>query len=644
MQARLLLGVALLATVVLYWAGLHGPFLLDDANNLESVQRWLGGQAAWQQVVFDNHSGLFGRSLSMASFLLSGAAGGFDPFWFKLGNLAVHLGCGVLGWQVLRRVLALDPRLAGKADLIAAVLAALWLLHPIHVSTVLYVVQRMAQLSTLFVLAALWAYLAARRQLDAGRMRTALAGLFVLFPLLWLAGLLSKENAAVAPALCLVLELAYFTGKARNTRVLAMFYGLFLVVPITLAGVLLWLQPQRLLGGYAVRDFTMGERLLSQSRALIDYLGTLALPRVTSLGVYTDDFAASTGLFSPMTTALSLLALLLVSAAAIVLRKRAPTLFAGWFFFLVAHGIESSFLPLELYFEHRNYLPAFGALLAAAGALALLGQTLERRGIAPGKLGFVVAGALALGFAFGTFGKTRVWQSEATLVEEASRYHPDSLRAILAKATSLLNQGHLDESAAVVTTLLDSEHPRHRLLARINLVTIDCLRGGHGDPGQLRAAIRDAGPKLTLAEADAFELLADVSSRHQCAIGPPAIADSIDRIVDAATAQPDSLTPKWQLRHIASRLYARAGLWDDALPQARLAWQPTAAPAVGGFLIRVYVKNGMREEAERTYREVAERIGPNDRNGQAGLTAMRQYLDATDPASASAPTRNGEQQ
>jgi hypothetical protein len=89
----------------------------------------------------------------MASFLLSTALGGYNPFAFKLGNLVVHLACGIAGWQVLRRALALDKHLAARADMVAALLVALWLLHPLNVSTVLYAVQRMAQLSTLFALA-----------------------------------------------------------------------------------------------------------------------------------------------------------------------------------------------------------------------------------------------------------------------------------------------------------------------------------------------------------------------------------------------------------------------------------------------------------------------------------------------------------
>src|SRR5690606_27089405 len=127
---------------------------------------------------------LLARPVSMASFMLSAwLGGGIEAFPFKLGNLIVHLLCGVLGWWILRRLLQLDARLAQRADTWALFAAAIWLVHPLQVSTVLYVVQRMAQLATLFTLASVAVYLIARQQLDDRRTWQSRAGLFLLFPL-----------------------------------------------------------------------------------------------------------------------------------------------------------------------------------------------------------------------------------------------------------------------------------------------------------------------------------------------------------------------------------------------------------------------------------------------------------------------------
>jgi hypothetical protein len=627
MRAKILLGVALLATALLYWVGLHGPFLLDDTVNLRPVGQWLSGEATWQYVVFDNHSGLFGRPLSMASFLLSSALWGADSFAFKLGNLIVHLACGLLGWHVLRRALARDPHLAGNADLLASLLAAIWLLHPLNVSTVLYAVQRMAQLSTLFVLASLWTYLSARQQMIVGNLRPALLKLFVLFPLLLAAGLLCKENAAVAPALCLVLELAYFLRSPRSRTVPA-FFGIFVLLPAILAVGLLLLEPGRWLN-YSSRDFTLFERLLSQPRALLDYIGLLLFPRNPMLGLFTDDFAASTSLLEPMSTLWSLLALLAISAFAIALRKRAPSIFAGWFFFLVAHSVESGILPLELYFEHRNYLPALGLWLAVAGLCEWATRNVHTNVLSLRQLGLLVTGGFILVLGFSTHGRALVWQNNDTIVAQALKMHPTSLRANLASADIGIRQGNYQQATKAMSQLLKSSNPRDRLLARINRVTVDCAFGIGANPEDLRMAMQLAQPKLTLAEMDAFEALAAYGAQPHSNCGrvtSDMAANSISHIIDASM-QSDAYQGKWRSRVVAANLYGRAGDWKNALVQAKLAWQPSADPAAGGFLARAYAHNGMLDLAERTYAEVARRIRPDDINGKLGLAELRKFLD-----------------
>jgi hypothetical protein len=600
------------------------------------LQAWSQGLASWQQVVFDNDSGVLGRSISMASFLLSTALGGYTPFAFKLGNLIIHLACGIVGWQVLRRALALDKHLAARADMVAALLVALWLLHPLNVSTVLYAVQRMAQLSTLFALASVWVYLTARQYLVAGQLRRAWLWLFVLFPMLLAAGLLSKENAAVAPGLCLVLELAYFTRQARPGRTVSTFFGLFVVLPALAVSALLLLHPERLLGGYAGRDFSLVERLLTQPRVLMDYIGLLLLPRNPMLGIINDDFVASTGLFSPPSTGLAIFALLAISGAAIAVRKRAPSVFAGWFFFLVAHAVESTFLPLELYFEHRNYLPAFGLWLSVAGACELVTRNLRTNTLSRAGLGWLVGGGFTLVFAFSTLGRAHVWTSESAIYEQAVKVHPTSARANLGMLDIGVSRHDYQLSMGALSQLMASKNPRDRMLGNLHHISVDCQFGMNADPKWFRAAEKEAQPTLTLAEMTGYEVLISYTSApnsHCPRITPKAIADSIVRTIDVAAAQPDDAEPKWRLRYDAATQYGRANLWPEALVQAKLAWRSNAAPAVGGFLARAYSHNGMTEKAEMTYREAYARTQSYDKQDRMGLAELRTFLDNANKSS-----------
>lgn len=610
-KAYLLVLAAMAVSSLLYWPGLNGPFLFDDRFNFTIIQEWLAGQVSLTHAILGHQSLINARPVAMASFVLNAAIGGDEAFYFKLGNLIVHLLCGWLVWKVGRRAIQCDARLAPRADLLAAAVAALWLLHPLHVSTVLYAVQRMAQLSTLFTLMAVLAYLAARNGLaTGGRLKPRLL-LFVAFPLAMTAALLSKQNAATAPALCLLFELAYYLGQPGRGRTIPTFFGLSLVLPAIGACVLLVLQSESLLAGYADYEFTLAQRLLSEARALMGYVGQLVFPRTPLMGLYTDDFVSSTGLLSPPTTLLSILALSGISVGALLLRQRAPTFFMGWFFFLLAHMVESSVLPLDLYFEHRNYLPSVGLFLALAGLTALLPTNISTNVLSTRQLGFLLVGVLVAVMSFATLGRVLVWQDKKSIVEQGVRYHPNSLRAQLDLASLAYDNGHLALHDKVMNQLSHSANPRHRVVSELYLVSVACARSDN-DPAHLKRAVDNARPQLTFSETHAFNILG-IRSRNGCgAVSDEMIADTIVRIVDAAHAQPDDRQPKWLSRFAAANVYARAGKWDQALTQARLAWQPNADPGMGALVAKLYARKGDFEAAEATLIELGSRVKCHD--------------------------------
>jgi tetratricopeptide (TPR) repeat protein len=149
---------------------------------------------------------------------------------------------------------------------------------------------------------------------------------------------------------------------------------------------LAWLLEQGI--GFALhgvgpmRPWTLGERLLTQARIVCDYLTLLWLPHPYTAGLFNDAFAVSTGWLSPPDTlpAIAFLAALFVGAVAI--RKRAPALALAILFYFAGQLLESSVIPLELYYEHRNYLPALlmfwplALWLTGAGALPVLRRVL----------------------------------------------------------------------------------------------------------------------------------------------------------------------------------------------------------------------------------------------------------------------------
>src|SRR5690606_815969 len=133
--------------------------------------------------------------------------GGLSPYVFKLHNLLLHCLTGAAVYGLLRKLLSHDASSGPRYRLAALAATCLWLLHPLQVSTVLYSVQRMAQFSALFCVLGMWLYFVGREKLDAGRVRTAAACLFVGIPLLTLLAIQGKQNGAILPFLCMVLEL-----------------------------------------------------------------------------------------------------------------------------------------------------------------------------------------------------------------------------------------------------------------------------------------------------------------------------------------------------------------------------------------------------------------------------------------------------
>ena len=83
------------------------------------------------------------------------------------------------------------------------------------------------------------------------------------------------------------------------------------------------------------------------------------LPNLAEMGLHHDDFVISKTLLSPWTTLPAIAGLLALAVGALVLRKKHPLITFGIVFFFVAHALESTIIPLEIAFEHRNYLPSY---------------------------------------------------------------------------------------------------------------------------------------------------------------------------------------------------------------------------------------------------------------------------------------------
>ena len=358
--------------VLAYWPGLAGPFLFDDFGSIAALGD-LGGVSDWttfKAFVLGGNSGPTGRPLALLTFLLDSTTWPADPWPFKRTNLLIHIGNGLLVAMLGSKVLQLAGYDSGRARWLGLLSAALWLLHPFLVSTTLYAVQRMAQLSTLFILLGLISHLQLRAQL-ATRPLPTYAAMAVSMTVFTVLAALCKENGVLLPLFIGLVELTV-QGNARFGQVTLKraWRIVFLAGPaVLLCAYLLthtlngaWLEPN------LTRGISVYERTLTEARVLFDYLRHWFAPDLYTSGVFQDHYQASRGFFTPLTTALACVAHLAIITAALHFRRRYPVPVFSVLFFYCGHLLESTVVNLELYFEHRNYLAA--AFLFPAGRVA----------------------------------------------------------------------------------------------------------------------------------------------------------------------------------------------------------------------------------------------------------------------------------
>lgn len=386
-----LLGFALLLTAIVYWPGLSGGWLFDDYPNIvdnRGVQPPDAHLSSLVRAALSSPSSEFKRPLASLSFAANYLAAGLDPYWMKLTNLLIHLINGWLVFLLTRRLLlavrtravlasATSGRVAqdlydNRSGVLAALIAAAWLVLPINLTGVLYVVQRMESLANAFVLLGLIGYVIGRQRMLAGGRGVVACALSITLPTAF--GLLAKETAVMLPLYAFLTEWIIFGFRraARPTthdwRVLLLF-TIVLILPM-LAG-LVWIVPHVLSpAAFSTRDYTLGQRLLSEARIVTDYIGWTLLPTPNALSFYHDDFRASTGLLHPWTTLTSLLALAAMAWAVVRSRHSHPLFALGLALYLGCHLLTGTILPLELIYEHRNYFASFGLLLAVVPFLA----------------------------------------------------------------------------------------------------------------------------------------------------------------------------------------------------------------------------------------------------------------------------------
>ena len=300
------------------------------------------------------------RPVACLSFALNYYFGKDNVSGYHIVNISIHFLAAIFLFLFIYNTLnlpLLKLKYGSNSYFIALLSTTLWAINPLQTQAITFIVQRMASMAGMFYIISMYLYL-------KGRTATQNQVKIILFLLCGISAVLafgSKENAIMLPVSLFLYDFLLIQGISRETTkknlkillagaILTMSIGIiyFAFSEVTLSS---------LFSLFNKRPFTMWERIITQPRVIIFYISLLLYPMSTRLSL-DHDIAISRSLFDPLTTILSIIVIIGVVVGTILISKRKSLIAFSIFFFFLNHLIESTILPLELIFEHRNYIPS----------------------------------------------------------------------------------------------------------------------------------------------------------------------------------------------------------------------------------------------------------------------------------------------
>lgn len=579
-----------------YANSLGVPFYLDDLRNFIDTPRArlhdLSPESLWR-AAFD--SPLWTRPVANLSFALNYYVHQESVAGFHYVNILIHVLAAFFLFLLTRATLATPALVTVRHErlLIPALAALLWLVHPLHTQSVTYIVQRMNSMAVMFYLASLWLYARGRLAGPPSSWRWfALAGAAALL------ALGSKEVALTLPLFIALYEIYFFRELDRRwLRGLVMVLA-GLALCLVLAFFLVADDPVRLLTVYEKRPFTPGERVLTELRVVLWYLGLLFFPHPGRLNL-DHDITVSQSLLSPPATLLSLAAIILLLALAVVLARRQRLLSFALFWYFGNLLIESSFLNLELFFEHRTYLPSVFVTIAL---VALWLQKLRPRWLSVGSI--VVLIAL---FSFWTVERNRLWQDPVAFWEDSAAKAPGKARPFINLSAAYRERGDYGQAIAAAQTAIRLD-PRF-----VNgFFALGSAYLEQGDLDLAIAAFQDVLRRMP-EYADVYNGLAGAY------LGKGMLTEAAAALRENLRLDPENFRALVNLASIKSY----QGRDREALADLQRAVElGGGSPDVLFNLAVAYARSGDTERAMETYRQVLE-LNPGDNEARQNLELLQ---------------------
>ena len=429
------LGVLLLALLVVasYYPVLLAGFIWDDVafTDAQPVREWSGIWDIWfhpESLAKEGHY----WPVVYTSFWLEHKLWGFAAAGYHAVNILLQLVNTLLVWRLMLRLAV------PGAWLIAAVFAV----HPLHVESVAWIIERKDLLSGLFYLSAVLVWL---RFMDEPRR-----GHYFLAMGLFVASLLSKTVTVTLPAALLVL---YWWKRERVTMADVLPLLPFFVVGFAITlGDMSYYTSREILD----LDYSFIERAHIAAQALWFYVGKLLWP--TNLIVvypFWEVGAANPIGWMYLAAAIALVAVLWLARERIGRGPLAATLFFGVTLSPVLGFVDYGYMQFSFVADRFQYLAGIGAMAALIGAAVhaagRLPEAARKSALGAALLGIALLAALS-------WKQSHIYRDEIVFFEYIIAHNPQARDAHHNLGKALYEVGRMDE-ALVATRVAVEQRP-----------------------------------------------------------------------------------------------------------------------------------------------------------------------------------------
>lgn len=424
--------------LVLYYNSINVPFYFDDLNNIENnspVQINSLSIKALYEAATKSH--IPTRPVSNITLAVNYYFSQFYVEGYHFLNITIHILNGFLLYILIALILksSVLNTIYRQSNLVALCCALLWFSHPVNTQSVTYIIQRMNSLSALFYLLAFIFYIKAR--FSPSKPNQIL--FFIASAFVWLLALGSKENAVMLPFFIFLYEWYFVNDLNPSWLKRHMPYILGIVsLFILLALVYIGSNPvEHILAGYKGRDFTLLERLLTQPRIILHYISLFFYPHPSRLTL-DYDFPLSHSLIDPPSTLLSIFFIFSILLLSIIISKKHRIISFSLLWFIGNLILESSFIPLEIIYEHRTYVPYMFLPLIP---LHVFHKYVHYRYVV------VIISCIILLLGYGTIERNSVWNNPEKFWEDNVRKSPRKPRPLSELGLVYLKKDKDDKAA-----------------------------------------------------------------------------------------------------------------------------------------------------------------------------------------------------